>query len=245
MTRPYPRLNRARALLVGLFAIGPQTCTTTTTTATTHPPGRSGVKAEELAAIVTNSTTPCLTRRPPSPQDTVRAVPQVFVETLLFEVPEGAHLDKQTHHLKFAAHKSDVNFFASPHMIATLNTKANVQLARVYYPPGATPDPGLHFVGMTLLPTLGSSDALILDLDVELQTASQAAPQSPMRSVHLRNTFATKERQAASMVAAVPGVPKTSVAIVIVPYLLRSEADLRDLFECKMQHAEQHRDAAP
>ncbi len=239
MNRPLLRLGRAISLIFGFFALGLEACATTTTTTSAQPAGRSGVTSAQLATIIASVTTPCLRRTPPRPQDTVRAVPQVFVEALLFELPEGAQLDRQTHQLKSGVRPSELKFFATPHLIATLDTKATSQFERVYYPPGATPEPGLEFAGMTLLPTLGNPDALLLELDFELRAATPDSFASPMRSVHLRNTFASKDHQAVSMIAAIPGAPKTSVAIIVVPHLIRSEADLRDLFECKMQRTMQ------
>lgn len=238
MNRPFLPLNRTISLIIGLIALGLEACATTTTTTTSaQPSGRSGVTSAQLVTIIAGVTTPCLSRTPPRPEDTVRAVPQVFVEALLFELPEGAQLDRQTHQLKSGMRPLDLKFFASPHLIATLDTKATSQFERVYYPPGATPEPGLEFAGMTLLPKAGNLELLVLELDVELRVATQTASASPVSSVHLRNTFAAKDRQTVSMVAAVPGAPKTSVAIIVVPHLIRSEADLRDLFECKMQRA--------
>jgi hypothetical protein len=235
-------LKRTTKVLLPLLALGLQACTTTRVESRTAT--GSGITSEQLAAIITSVTSACTNRSALTPQDALMPVPQVFVETLLFELPKGASLNRKTHQLDAVTRHSDIQFFASPHVIATLDSQASMQIEQVYYPAGATAEPGLHFAGMTLRPSLGSPDALLLDLDIELQRASPAAAPSPIDSVHVRNVFAAKDRQATSMVAAVPGPENSSVAVIVVPYLLRSQADLRDHFACKMQRAREQRTAA-
>src|SRR5512145_3347215 len=164
-----------RGLLAAFFAVG---CASTSVES---EPARmaDAENAILLADVIDSAEAPCSIRMPSAPPDAAVSPLQVFVEAFLIELPSDANWRFEPGSLPALARVPRVRLLATPHIIATLGTQQAMDLGRQILPPGAIPEPGMSFAGMTVLPRFGDSGALVLDVDVALQTLeSRQAPEA-------------------------------------------------------------------
>jgi hypothetical protein len=174
----------------------------------------------------------------------VFAEPKVFLEAALIEVPTQAQLPAPSESIAALARVPGAKWIGSPHILAAFNATAQMQFGhlRILAAPPAQPE--LSFAGMSVLPLKGIPDAIVLDVDIELTLTTQATPTSTAttQSVHVRNSFATRDRKATSVTLPVPSSPEASLFVALVPRVLHSSADLRDIFNCKVRQRQAYLD---
>jgi hypothetical protein len=231
-----PFLRVISTLLFELLACsGASACASTT--ADTPTPAAPPAFDEHLAEVLGDERTPCEDRTPPNPGQAAFAVPQVFVESLLVEIPAGSEWQDGGADLDTLARVPGARLQGTPRVIAHFDDTATLTLGTRYLPLGTQGAQAMFFKSITVHPSLGDSGVLLLEFDVVLEVPAPSADpsQPPYRDVHVSNTFALRERQAATLRASVPEYSRADLVIHVVPYVIRSQADLRDLFQCKVR----------
>lgn len=235
------RMGRAATLVLG-FIVG-QVVVACASTTTRNEPARSLPPLDEQAAMALRDLeTPCTIRTARRPEDKVQPIPQVFVEAFLLEIPPESTWRWHTNDLATLATVPGATLVGAPHIIAYLGDAATVSLGTHFFPIGTMPEPTLLFKGMTLRPSLGEADVLVLDLDVVLMVPAEASaqPASPYVDAHAHNTFAIRDRQVAALRTRIPGYAHGDLVVALVPHFIQSEVDLRDIFQCKIQRRAEH-----
>lgn len=224
-----------RALPIALLAFCPLSCAGALVES--EPANIADAEsAYVLADVIDSAETPCSMRMPSAPRDAPVSPPQVFVEAILIELPSGANWRLEPGSISTLARIPGAKQIATPHLIATLETAQTMDLGRHFLPPDATLEPGIYFNGITILPRRGDAGALVLDVDVALHTSEsrQAAAAAPAE-MHVRNTFVVREKSVSWLAVPVPGYSKATLLLGVKPHLVSDQADLRNIFECKMQ----------
>src|SRR5512145_417354 len=222
----------ARRLLSAFFAVG---CASASVES---DPARmaDAENAHVLADVIDSAEATCSGRMPSGSQDAAVSPLQVFVEAFLIEVPSDANWRFEPGSLPALARVPGAKLLATPHIIATLETRQTMDLSRRLLPPGAFLEPGVYFEGMTVLPRLGDSGTLVLEVDVALQTSdSREGPNVVPAETHVRNTFVAREKRVSWLAVSVPGYSKSSLLLGVKPHLVGDQTDLRSIFDCKMQ----------
>lgn len=221
-------------LSILLLAMGTATCAHTTDEGPRAPDTES---AQVLAEVLESAQSECEIRTPPDPRDVADTPPRVFVEAYLLEVPQDAHWQITSSALVELSRVPRVKLVASPHIIARLDTATTMDLGTRIMPLGASLEPGMFFKGMTVQPHSTGPAELILDLDLALDTLepeAEATQSAPVER-HVRNTFILRDRKTAMLDAPVPGYSRGSLLLLLKPYVITGQHDLRDIFTCKMQ----------
>lgn len=152
---------------------------------------------------------------------------QVFVEALVADVSRAAATEATLASLDRVLSVPDAAILGTPHWIGTYDEPGTLELTDVQ---GQTPRASLH--RLKLLARHAESAVTVLDLELTLQLANpNAVSPTPTRRVSLSLTA----RDDLSSVAQVPWSVSRSLLVVVRPRAVRSERDLRTLFECKMQ----------
>jgi hypothetical protein len=216
---------------------------------TTPAPSRTESRSDELtkARIFEAFAAPCSLDTPPNselpsdaPEPPTAARPEpgpftpgVFLDTALFLLPTaraGARLPASSESL---AHDPSVRLLGTPHLSAHFDAKSRMVLADNTGPLAQT-----AFREFSATPKRTEDAQLAIEIDLVLQLpSSQTAPAKPPESrIHLLT--APHFSQPVVLTAQVPEQPGQSLLFLLTPYPLRSEADLRAIFLCKMAQRE-------
>ncbi len=189
-----------------------------------------------LTEALDGASHPCLRHPPPAAEEQEISPAQVYVEAVLIELPGRSTWPSRLDALASVPNVPGARLVSTPHLIAEFDTAATIKVERVL-PEGSIPEPGIFWTSLTLLPKLAGPN-ILLDMDIEFQTAERA-PESSFAAVnvgtHTRNTFASIARHPVVAGVKLPGYSSGTVLIVATPYLLQNQRDLKDIFECKMR----------
>lgn len=161
---------------------------------------------------------------------------QVFVDTLILDVPRALADAASLQNLVQLAAAPEVEAWAAPHWIGERDGTLSVKMDLLDVQ-GRTERASLHRL------RLGARDAepqrTVLDVEVTLQLPNPSGRlPSPTHTVSL-SLSAEEDAPALGRVA---WSPQRSLVVVVRPRAVRSDRDLRAIFECKMQlHAAQSR----
>jgi hypothetical protein len=226
-------------LVAAIAALGIAGCASTTS------PGRGEARVANLAKaqILDAFDRPCspearpsFTLPPDAPEPPAAPPPQggpftpsVFLDTALFLLPTAradVRLPASSHGL---AHDPDVLLLGTPHLSAELDATSRVA---VEDHTGPLLQPVLHELSATAKPTEDAGLAIALEAVLQLPTSPNATGKPPESRIHWLT--APKFGQPVVLTAQVPERPGQSLLLLLTPYSIRGEADLRAIFLCKM-----------
>lgn len=224
-----------RSLRVVALVLGAAGCVANSPSGDTKTPGTTNVGV--LSEVLESAQSACSVRTPPDPNAEPSATPRVFIEAFFIEIPASAHWEIGVGPLSDVARLPGAKLVASPHIIARVNETATMDFGTRITPPGATLDAGIHFKRLTVTPRFGGPGEVIVDLDAAFDTLEpqQVVAHSAPVEVHVRNTFVAHERKAVTLHTALAGYSSGSMLVLMKPYVVTAEVDLRDIFTCKMQ----------
>jgi hypothetical protein len=158
-------------------------------------------------------------------------LPSVFLETALFVAP--ARMGSASRDLRLAlANEPMARLVASPHQLLDFG-----QRGRVSFEEHSGPLLNTALLAMDSTATPAGEGRLALDLDVHLLLPTATNPPSvavPATRVHF--ALAAPVQAPIVATAAVPGRADEMAVLLLSAYVLRTETDLRTLFECKMRN---------
>jgi hypothetical protein len=171
---------------------------------------------------------------PPTPPPGVAPqgprLPSVFLEMALFVAP--ASMGSGSRDLwRAVANEPRARLVASPHQMLDLG-----QRARVSFEEHSGPLLNTALLALDSTATPASEGHLALDLDLHLLLPTATNPPSvavPATRVHF--ALAAPEQAPIVATAAVPGRADEMAVLLLSAYVIRTETDLRTLFECKMR----------
>jgi hypothetical protein len=125
-------------------------------------------------------------------------------------------------------HDPEVRLLGTPHLSAAFDTTARATLEDHVGPLAAAT---LHEI--TATPRRATDAQLVLELDTTLFLPTSQAARTPTE-VRMHFVTAPGVGQAVTLTEPIPQQPGQSLLLLLKPYVLRSEADLRAIFACKM-----------
>jgi hypothetical protein len=168
---------------------------------------------------------------------TVESAPEgrdeLFLEAVVVDVPHELAKYASLSSLSELARSPHARLVGAPHLVGAFETKAELALEQV---PDASAPTTLSRWGM--LPRHVDTHVSSLDLEVEL---SALEPDGQVtRSKTLRFSVSTRDNEPG--LARIVWQEKTQRSLVILlrTFRIQKDADLRAIFECKMQRREQH-----
>jgi len=196
-------------------------CTSTPT------PASSATPPDELASVLYEIGHPC---QPPL-ASTSRAdepAPNLFVETVLLNVPQGmATPSAET--ISSIAQQPDVQLLGTPHLIGKPEERT---VATFEQHLGILDHPALS--QLSFLPKQSESGLHILEFELGFSMPNADPARNPELA---RTSFLVEGRPDQPLLrsADYPGNPQRKVLAIVKAYPIRSQDDLRSHFECKMR----------
>jgi hypothetical protein len=214
--------------------------------------GAGRVKREVLAAFERACDLDANARLPPPVAPTLEApptpppgarpgpvLPGVFLEMALFTAPTGVAQAKDVRSALAAA--PTARLVAAPHV--SLDFDRTV-LASFEEHTGPLAHTALRAIGGTAHLASDGQIALELDMHLQLPTGPNAPPTVDPPETRVRFVLGPSERKPIAATAAVPTRAGESAVVLLVAYVIRDQADLRAIFECKMRERERQRQLA-
>jgi hypothetical protein len=152
---------------------------------------------------------------------------EVFVETLLFDVPLSTQVGVAG--ISQLARQSDVHLLGTPHVVGKLAAQTTLSLEQRL---GVLEQPTL--TRFSLLPQRSESGLHVLEFELGFSMPNADPARNPELA---RSSFLVEGQSDRAMLgsAAYPGNPQRKVLAVVKAHPIRHAEDLRALFECKMQ----------
>lgn len=241
-------IGRSVVLTAALLAGGGTlACTRVETTQVEMPvgmPDADVMKREVLGSLVpcpagtvSAASAPDAPAPPPPPEGARAPIePGLFVELAILEVPAKKEDDVVSRDLRALALDPAVRLLGAPQIFVT-EARPTTLVVEEHIGPLAT----LALRDVTARLALAGSTAFPFDLRVglDLPTPPDAPRASPKRT-EVGATFAPADRQLLAFVKPLPTASGRALEVLLTPYVVRDEADLRVIFACKMAR----RDAA-
>ena len=194
------------------------------------------VKAQALQSFETECPATASSAKSATPNDEhlrpSRSHPSVFVDAAIFEVPArstGARLPNA-----IAVLRDDplVHLLGTPHVLAEVDRDTTLSIQERTGPVVRS-----TLKALSVVPVLANDQRTSLELDIVLYVPSeQSALSSPIapRESRIRMTVAPREGKPLAAIAPVPQQPGRWIVVLVVTYVVRSQGDLRAIFQCKM-----------
>jgi hypothetical protein len=190
---------------------------------------RDEVERREAALVVEASLIGC-------PPRTDRNEPvdreQIFAELVVLEAPTSLARTASASSLAELAERPDVRLLGTPHIMIDAGTRASMTVATQS---GALERLELYQVSVGA--EFAEPDLAVLDLELVVQLPHRETT-TPPRTSRAALTVAPHDAQVVVVSAALSHDPNRSLVVAVTPRRIRSEADLREHFQCKMrQHS--------
>ena len=216
-----------------------------TACATTPAPRVDDARAAELAKaqIFQAFAEPCSLETPPNPALPADAPqpppivppgpapigPAVFLDTAWFLLPSArASVALPASRERLTA-DPEVQLLGTPHLFATFDAPARAVFDEHT---GPLAEATLHDI--TVIPKQTADGQLAIELDTGLLLpTSPTASESPA-PVRIHFVAAPRSGQPVALTERIPGRPDQSLLILLTPYAIQGEAELRAIFTCKM-----------
>jgi hypothetical protein len=158
-------------------------------------------------------------------------VPSVFLEMALFVAPAG--MGSGSRDLRPAlANEPKARLVATPHQLLDFGQPARMSFEQHS---GPLLNTALQSLDSTATPASEGQLALALDVHLLLPTATNPASVA-VPATRVRFAVAAPVQTPIVATAAVPGRADEMAVLLLSAYVLRTESDLRTLFECKMRN---------
>jgi hypothetical protein len=181
------------------------------------------LEAPPNAEPAANAPPPPATARPaPGP-----FTPEVFLETALFSLPTASATTPLS--LQSLARDPDVRLLGTPHVAARFDVTSRALLEdRI----GPLAQITLREITATPRPTADTQLAVELEAVLLLPTPQNAAGKPAQARLHF--VAAPRAGQTVASTEPIPEQPGQSLLLLLRPYLVQHERDLRAIFLCKM-----------
>jgi hypothetical protein len=152
----------------------------------------------------------------------------VFLDTAFFVLPTATAKRALHASRDGLTHDPEVRLLGTPHLSAAFDTTARATLEDHVGPLAAA-----TLRDVTVTPRQATDAPLVVELDIVLLLPTSQSASSPTQA---RIHFVTAPRvgQAVTLTEQIPEQPGQSLFLLLKPYVVRSEADLRAIFLCKM-----------
>lgn len=162
---------------------------------------------------------------------------QIFAEMVVLEAPTSLARTASTSSVVELARRPEVRLLGTPHVMTDIGTRSTMTVATYG---GALARFELHQVSVGA--EVAEPDLTALELEVVVQLPQREATTAP-RTSRAVLSLAPRDGQPAVGSAALTHDRDRSLIVVVTPWRIRSDADLRAHFECKLRQrsAERHR----
>ncbi len=179
------------------------------------------------------------TTAPAGRSGTLRRPHRVFLDTAVFELPTRAAQEKAVYSSSTLIADPAVRLLGTPHIVAEAKRSTIMLEERT----GLLTTPTLNELSVTA--TFTEDQRTVLDVEIVLQvpperSSSSGALRAQKRRIRL--LMAPRDRQHVRASAPIPDQPGRSLLVLLTPYLLRDDSDLRAVFECKMWQRQRARE---
>lgn len=156
---------------------------------------------------------------------------RVFLDTAVFELPTHAAQAKSADFSSTLVANPAVRLLGTPHLIAEAERSTMVLEERT----GLVTTSTLNELSATA--TFADDQRTVLDLEIVLQVPPARDSKSSELTAQkrrIRMLLAPRDRQHVRSSAPIPEQPGRSLLVLLTPYVLDDDSDLRAVFECKM-----------
>ncbi len=158
---------------------------------------------------------------------------ELFLEAVVVDVPGELAKYASLSSLPELARSPHARLVAAPHLVGAFDTKA--ELAMDQAPDASAP---ATLSRWSMLPR--HVDVQLSSLDLELELSALEPNGQIARSKTLRFSVTTRDNEPGLARVAWHEKSQRSLVILFRTFRIQKEADLRAIFECKMQRREQH-----
>jgi hypothetical protein len=154
---------------------------------------------------------------------------QIFTEMVVLEAPTSLAHTASKGSLVELAERSEVRLLGTPHIMTDAGTRSSMTVATQH---GALERLELYQVSVGA--KLAEPDFVVLDLELVVQLPHRETTTAP-RTSRAVLTVAPRDGQAIVDSAPLSHDKNRSLVVAVTPRRIRSEADLRAHFQCKMR----------
>jgi hypothetical protein len=171
------------------------------------------------------------TAAPAASSGTLRRPHRVFLDTAVFELPTGAAQEKSVDSSSTLIADPAVRLLGTPRIAAEAERSTIMLEERT----GLLTSSTLNQLSVTA--TFTEDQRAVLDVEIVLQVPlarSSSSGELSTQKRRIRLLMAPRDRQHVRASAPIPDQPGRSLLVLLTPYFLHDDSDLRAVFECKM-----------
>jgi len=154
---------------------------------------------------------------------------QIFAEMVVLEAPTSLARTASASSLVELSQRPEVRLLGTPHIMTDVGARSSMEVATQS---GVLERLELYQVSVAA--TLAEPDLAVLDLELVVQLPHRETT-TPPRTSRAVLTVAPHETRTAVVSAALSHDRNRSLVVAVTPRRIRSEADLRAHFQCKMR----------